>query len=612
MNKVRHKGDLLCLTYKSLLDELKINGACPGDTAKTSLFRLIQTFNGGLGGRLPQEYYLASLDTGVGKSCAIAAFLRAWKAKSHRPQGSVLIGLSSLEEIQRMVASAGLSKEDFGVFTKSDPHNALGVPRSELGSARVLFTTQQMIISRTRSRSFEEASEFHFEGKPRTLRIWDESLEPGSALTVSNDELAQLLMLRFNAKSYVQRVDELIRAMAAAQNESLLTIPPEFGTVPKSGSKEQQTVMGRLASLAGQDAIVVSDGLGSRSLVGVGSQLPEDFAPVIILDASGSVRQTYDLWGEHRGGLQRLPPVRNDYRNLTVHLWQRPCGQQALGNPDVRMKIASAVAEQINRDSASRWLIIHSKHDQETIAEIKALVIHDADQRIGSLTWGKHHGTNEFSDIPNVVVIGQLTMRSSHYLGRALAASGLPPSKAKSLDLEALKHGEYQHNLLQAASRGALRRSVHGVASKCRVFLVTTPHPKRERHVKEAFPGCQIEQWGPEPLALKGRAREVANHLRRRFADPETDCVRKGDVSMALGMPRSNLSRIIKHRAFAAFMDSEGIRQTGQTFCLDKRPEYETSLFDVIPGGFVYEEEPHVAPATNSEREQRYLSAVDI
>jgi len=593
---------LPALAYCHLSDFLESNGCPPSKRADLGLSLLLETFDRALRGRLSPKYYLASFDPGSGKSCAVAAFLRAWKEQRYEPEGSILIGLSRLDEIERMVLYAGLPKEDFGVFTTSDPHNSLGVPKAELGSARVLFTTQQMIVSRTKKRSFEEASEFHFQGRPRSLRIWDESLEPASSLVISKDDLSLLHGLRFQHPSYVKMVERLTESLGLSENGRILNVPPELASVPVFDPLElprgAEEVAHKLASVAGQEMIVIDDGLGGKSLVGTGSELSKDFAPVVILDASGRVRTTYDLWSKHRGGLEPLPPVPNDYRRLTVHLWKRRSGRQVLRDPKVRSKIASAIAEEINKDESSRWLIAHSKHDRETVADIKALVTHNPDQRIATMTWGNHHGTNVFRDVENVVLIGQLTMRRSQYMGKLLAASGLPVREARRLDIDELRWGEYRHNLLQAACRGAVRRSERGVAGKCRLFLVTSPSPHLERLIEETFPGCRIEQWRPGHLALKGRARQVADFLLACFEATDNAPIRKGEVSSALGMPPPNLSRIIKQPAFAEFMDSEGIWTSTQWFYRDDRPDYENSAFDEVPGGYVYEEgsEPQEPP----------------
>src|SRR5262249_28321659 len=57
--------------------------------------------------------------------------------------------------------------------------------------------------------------------------------------------------------------------------------------------------------------------------------LPDDLAPMLILDASGQQRKTYELWHKHRGGLEFLESPQKSYRGLTIHHWNRGAGQDA-------------------------------------------------------------------------------------------------------------------------------------------------------------------------------------------------------------------------------------------------------------------------------------------
>lgn len=51
--------------------------------------------------------------------------------------------------------------------------------------------------------------------------------------------------------------------------------------------------------------------------------MPEDLLPLLVLDASGRVRGTYEHMENHRLNVVRLQEAPKDYAPLTVHVWQK-------------------------------------------------------------------------------------------------------------------------------------------------------------------------------------------------------------------------------------------------------------------------------------------------
>ena len=74
--------------------------------------------------------------------------------------------------------------------------------------------------------------------------------------------------------------------------------------------------------------------------------LPVDLAPMLILDASGRQRQTYEFWFKNRGKLRFLESPQKSYEGLTIHHWNRGAGKDAQKKDG--QKIARGVASAIN------------------------------------------------------------------------------------------------------------------------------------------------------------------------------------------------------------------------------------------------------------------------
>lgn len=257
----------------------------------------------------------------------------------------------------------------------------------------------------------------------------------------------------------------------------------------------------------------MDSGNRGRALVAVGQSLPDDFAPVVILDASGRVRSTYDLWQQHRGNLRRLPEAANDYRGLHLWLWQTGSGKATLSKPTNRAVIVNAVAEFINKDPDEQWLVVHFRDREDLVRELK-LAVTGADQRLQFLTWGKHDATNAYKDVSNVAILGQLNYGDLGYQALACAAAGISPDHIDQLDMDEFMWGEFQHNLLQALARGSVRKSANGMAGRCRALVVATRSDQTSRRVAETFPGCEPLEWRPVAKELAGYVGKAADYLR--------------------------------------------------------------------------------------------------
>ncbi|RLK08028.1 hypothetical protein CLV75_1695 [Ruegeria conchae] len=178
-------------TTTSLLDLLDQRRDSPTpEPEATALAALIATMVDMAEGTAPSSFYLSSLDPGVGKTTSLSHFVRHLLGSEHHSDVAVLLCFSQLDEIEHLVEEMELDQADFAVFTSKDEVNGLSsTPR---GEARILFTTQAMVRRRCRDGSFNDAEVFHFQCKPRAVRVWDETMLPGEVVSITTDQLASL------------------------------------------------------------------------------------------------------------------------------------------------------------------------------------------------------------------------------------------------------------------------------------------------------------------------------------------------------------------------------------------------------------------------------------
>ena len=562
------EGSIAAEALQSVQSFLKSKGSSLDGPGLKAITALLETLEAGLNGDLDPVYFLSSIDPGMGKTLSVSMFLKAWKERGNQPASSVLIGVSRLSEIKSYIEPSGLADTDFGVLTSDKEANALGVPKDRHSTAPIMFTTQQMIEKRTRNLSFSAASEFHYKDEPRALRIWDESIMPAMPLSLRIDDLGKLASpLRYRHPRFIEAVEGLEETVRHLKAGDVVRVPESVDTLAPHGlTGEVGKVVETLGLMAGRGLLLVNGGNGNLALVGSVPSLPDDFAPTIILDASGRVRSTYRLWEQHRGTLRRLPAAEHNYSNLTVRLWQRGSGQATLEKPASLSRIVEGVAKVINEEGQQDWLIVYYKGNAAIFEEISALVVNEPATRLHPLTWGRHHGTNDYRHISNVVIIGQLNYGDISFHAHGAAASGLSGGQLSEFDSRDVEGGEFQHNLLQAVCRSSVRQSRHGKAGRCRAYVITSAKPDPVERVRATFPGCHIRDWCPVVAPLTGRNGEAADYLRDAFKDLKVDRVRKADVYTKMGIHRSNFSAIIGHPDFAEFMGRERIFSEGQSF----------------------------------------------
>ncbi len=567
------ESSLAAIVLDQVTERLSGFGSTLAGESRMAIQGLLEALEAGLRGELDKVYHLSSIDPGIGKSLSVATFLRAWKENGFLPRSSVLIGLSRLEEIETYLRTSGLCWDEIAVLTSDKDKNDLGLHPAQHGTAPVMFTTQQMIQSRTKYRRMEKVKEFHFQGEPRVLRIWDESLIPADALSLRLDDLGLLASpFRREFPEYVGHVKDFTSDLEKRKPGDIIRIPANLSFKTPNRSKrssgDAKVVVETLERMAGQDMVLVDGGpTAGLSLTGSAPSLPDDFAPAIILDASGRVRSTYRHWEERLRTLHRLPAAANDYGALRVYLWERPVGQQAFSGPATMYDVCDAIAEAIAADaSKDTWLIIHYLNHDIT-KPLRERLGKDHHDRLQFLTWGKHWGTNAHADCRKVVLVGQMTYNDGSYLAYAAAVGG-KPDECRGM-VPDIKAGEYRHHMLQALTRASVRRSANGRSGACIAYVIASPNQTARDLIAETFPGCTIEDWQPSPPKTSGQPAQLIALLEQCRRDGRQQ-VPKKELSATMGLPASNFSRLLSRKEVVSYME---------------RNHFWTDHYSIIHGG---------------------------
>jgi hypothetical protein len=396
-------------TLASLKAFFDTKGHRPSEAMWTALTELASVLEAMAEGRCPPKLFLSSLDPGVGKTQTVTHFIRALTASKEHLDTGVLICVSRLEEIKRFVQEMALSPTDFAVLTSNQELNKLGIGSARSNKARVLFTTQQMIEKRGAGRHFTEMRDFHFFTRPRQVRIWDESILPGQTVTLNRDALAVLLQpIRTAHASLADAISTMYDEIGKVEAAGLYQLP-DFAVAFNLDLNGALRVLSRaprgqlalaheqaitaLWLLSGKTVSVRQDGPYGNTVLDYHETLPEGLAPLVVLDASGRVRETYRQWEENRGGLTRLASAPKSYENLTVHCWRTGGGKSAFRENGPTL--IEGIVETINDKPADEeWLVVYHQDgiSMNFVDEVEKRLT-GSKERVHFLNWGAHHAT---------------------------------------------------------------------------------------------------------------------------------------------------------------------------------------------------------------------------
>jgi hypothetical protein len=537
----------------------------------------------GFKGSLEPSFYLSPIDTGLGKSLCIKSYIKALIISGEIKKAGILICLQTKAEIKNFIDDCGLENNFFAVLVSNDPLNDKGRGERGRDEAPILFTTHAMIRSRSGA-SFLAAKDFYYQGKPRNLRLWDESLLPAEPVSFSIDTLASIAApLRPHEPQFVKELDFFLNGIVWKTVGELVMVPESLSTWAgditanegkgfKKLNDKQIAVLDQIAQSAEKELTVSQSRTTGKALSGIVSELPTDISPAIIFDASGRLKATYELWEKHRGNLVRLPSATNDYSNVTINLWKTKAGRDALEDEETGRTIFKQVAKLIESKPDEKWLMVSFKADAklDVLDEVHSYLSEEisAAIKLDYVHWGRHCAINDYADTKNVIIIGSWFYSSIAYRALYQAAAGEPVGENETEAIGRMKRTEFQANFLQAFMRGHGRRSINSKAGECTAYVVASNSPNPTPLIANALPGCTINEWSPVPVGLSGQAKAIADYLLgQRAAGVRT--IAKNALGKAVGIVhKQQLSKLFRSDRFKQWLQDSGMKMNLRNFVL--------------------------------------------
>ncbi|UYO48794.1 hypothetical protein KQX64_23320 [Rhodopseudomonas palustris] len=217
------------------------------------------------------------------------------------------------------------------------------------------------------------------------------------------------------------------------------------------------------------------------------------------------------------------------------------------------------MASAINGKPNEKWLVIHHKDDRFD-TNVRMLLAGDPGN-VSFLNWGAHDATNDYAEVPNVILAGTLFFRASQYEAIGRASAGFPSSEGlfSKAKFERVRRGEHRHMILQAICRGRVRKCDGARCPPSNVYIIASRRSRIADDLPSIFPRCRVVRWRPEGLQLRGKVADAIAFILERTKDGSF--VSDAEVRKHLAMTdKANFRKGIKrHAEFLTALEEEGI-----------------------------------------------------
>ena len=350
--------DLTNLANDKLIERLTEYGNKPSEGHRESLFKTLDAYTRMAQGELTGRWAFP-LPTGAGKTLSVVA----WIASVYElgiEDVSVAVCASKVEalcDLKRDLISMGAPGEKMGLLHsyRYDPARIAEQGFASLPATEHNDQRQFLLCTHERIRGKAGLEQYNlYQGKPRDLLIWDESLFISDASSIEAKELNQAVgylgpEIEDNppeelkqAFAYLQSAKEILNSEIESQKNqgqsaSRIMLPEltgpqihEFKRAISDREPRDSEVYRPLKNLLdmSQNPLRVIFAQGKRGIITYDIVVPAELENIIILDASYPIRELQKL----DKSISQFPGVSVPiaYDNVTVYQWDQPSGRHSM------------------------------------------------------------------------------------------------------------------------------------------------------------------------------------------------------------------------------------------------------------------------------------------
>lgn len=527
--------ELTQLAFNTLLTILESYGNEPSLAHRKALYEIVESYTFMAQGVLTGRYAFP-LATGLGKTQSIVAWLAALNYFNHN-HISVAVCASKVEalcDLKRDLMKWEVPEDSIGLYhTYRYDKSRIGESGfASLPSTDDHSSKQILLVTHNRVRGKCGPEKYNtFQGNPRNLLIWDESLLVSDTRAINYREVkggvAWLKAVitgrdkRREVFEYLEACDELL---SAELNRARKGGPPKvirLPEIPPSKLHDFKTSLGRHQAVTPLRSLLDMSQTNQRialtdqggGVITYAVVVPRELQNVVILDASHTIRELVKLdTSIKQTNLGRYSENILSYENVTVHQLEHPSGRSTMtkafsSSKRESRKLSLEITEVVKSIPKDEGIIIFTFKKRDREVNFEKILKRDfmADgidinaklgdrDRIVWLTWGNETSLSEFSYCSNVIFAGVLH-RDHIEIASAIAGQKddlLTPITTKLV--RDVVRSEIGHCLYQAMSRGSCRIVRGGVTLPMNVWLIHRDSTIHEL-LEKVMPGVNWKVW---------------------------------------------------------------------------------------------------------------------
>ncbi len=510
---------------------------------------LFHDFEKALNGKGKSEFLIFPSEPGRGKSKGVQKFLSEFRNRGFTPGGQgIVIFLSTRKEIKDYISGVGFSAGDYAVLDSQSPPDRAAMYGGliDIDSAPVLFMTTQLLYSQCGD-SFEKFAPAFFKGKVRSLRIWDEEFKPADIATISVDDIAQMrVSVRADFPKLAIVLDEFEASLRSSSGGELLipSIPECQGPYMRELLTRSQK--GLLQSISGKVGRVSTSRLGN-SIAFERRRLPNDLAPLFVLDASARVSSNYKIMEKAGLNINITACQPHSYENANFYCMKMGVGRSNLARQDsVRERMLAEVEVKINEDTDEPIIVVYNNVRGIDIPALVSSVSQNP-HRIEYVKWGDHKASNDLRHIKKVICLGAMRLPDVGYASTHMGCLGRIEDQAA--DDRRMRDSHIFASMLQALARSNMRNGADQKCGECSIYIIDSEHllPDIVRYI---FPGCNVGEWQGITTKLCKTQKCILDYLKRHSREDLVAGIKRTTIYNDLGLDRSNFSGWVNARDF--------------------------------------------------------------
>jgi hypothetical protein len=526
----------------------------------TALWKLLDTYTRIAHGQIRGRFAFP-LGTGMGKTQSIVSWLMAIYDCPPSEPVSVAVCASKVEALCKIkldLIKQGVPEDKIGLLHsyKFDPQ---GVMDGKKECASLPSTTdhdQKPILLATHNRVKGKGGTGIYnlyQGKPRSLLIWDETLLKSQSYFVRQVDLMSgigYLKPRHRPEStarealeYLEECSNTFKRELEAQGKThsepqVLTLP---SLTPKQIDDYRKSLGGSpvvepLKALLDMSQEPIRAALTQQNdgVIRYDIVVPEELENIVILDASHTIRELAHL----DQSIQKVD-IEEDmvsYREVTIHQLRSASGRHSMAKAFTAKKkdrkVCQEVAQVIQEIPQEEGILVFTfkKRDYRGEVDFRKVLQDDLEglgidleatvqdthgqdkPRFAWLTWGNETSLSEFNYCSNVIFAGVLHRDHLDLMADIAGQMEDLTVEITNDKVQEVSRSEIAHCLYQGMCRGACR-VIRGDATLLMNVWLIHKDTEIQELIQKVMPGVNWKPWTPQFMTAIGKSEVIGSKI---------------------------------------------------------------------------------------------------